>query len=624
MLKKTITLFQIILVIGCARNQDSSKKMDTHKIEGLKAFAKVYGYVRYFHPSDEASEIDWGNLAIYGSQQIEKCNSKNEVVSILNEIFKPIAPTVNFYLGKLPLKYDLQHITPRNLEIYKTTYWQHQGLSLGMVNEKRNPYKSIRVGRTVRPDTNEIVEGDYKLFAYTPKFGEIIERQIADGIFCQIPLVLYANEESTYPSSSDDGFKKLKNELEMLSTDPANLSFRLGNVVNLYNVFQHFYPYMDVMNVEWDRELEKALASCYTDKTEKDHVITLQKFTAPLRDGHLVFSKQINKVYEPALNTESDLIEGAWEPYILPISWEWIEDNLVVTNIYGDGLPIKTGDVITEIDHSSPKVYFEKIYSRISAGTEGWLHYRANLLSLLGKKHSEIILTINGQNVKLTRDIKYLRSKQSMSTYQPDRKIINDSVIYLNLTRIPYEFILEFMPKLEKSKSIIWDLRGYPSQGSYQILSHLITKKDTAKTNLRIPQVIYPERNFVGYKTFPLLSSQILQIKQPFLGNKQNIFLTNGEAISAAESIMIYVKGYDLATVVGQPTAGTDGNVIKLWLPGGIGVTWTGMEMVKLDGSQLHSIGILPDIYANKTINGLIQGKDDVLERAIELTQKKK
>lgn len=100
--------------------------------------------------------------------------------------------------------------------------------------------------------------------------------------------------------------------------------------------------------------------------------------------------------------------------------------------------------------------------------------------------------------------------------------------------------------------------------------------------------------------------------------------MTNGKAISAAESIMIYVKGYDLATVVGQPTAGTDGNVIKLWLPGGIGVTWTGMEMVKLDGSQLHGIGILPDIYANKTINGIIQGRDDVLERAIELTQKKK
>lgn len=480
MLKKIIT-FHIILVIGCAQNQDSSKKMDTHKTEALKAFAKVYGYVRYFHPSDEASEIDWGNLAIYGSQQIIKCNSKYEVVSVLNEIFKPIAPTVNFYLGKLPLKYDLQQITPGNLENYKTTYWQHQGLSLGMVKNKSNPYNSIRVGRMVRPEVNEIGDEDYKLFDYTPEFGEIIERQIADGIFCQIPLVLYVNEDSTYPRSSDDGFNKLKNELEMLSTDPANLSFRLGNVINLYNVFQHFYPYMDVMNVEWDMELEKALASCYTDKTEKDHVITLQKFTAPLRDGHLAFSKQINKANEPVLNIKSDLIEGAWEPYILPISWEWIEDNLVVTNIYEDELPIQVGDIITELDHSNPKVYFEKIYSRISAGTEGWLHYRANLISLLGKKNSETILTINGKNVKLTRDIKYLRSKKSLSTYQPDRKIINDSVIYLNLTRIPYEFILDFMPKLEKSKSIIWDLRGYPSQGSYQILSHLITKRDTAK-----------------------------------------------------------------------------------------------------------------------------------------------
>ena len=28
-------------------------------IENVRAFAKLYGYVRWFHPSDEASAIDW-------------------------------------------------------------------------------------------------------------------------------------------------------------------------------------------------------------------------------------------------------------------------------------------------------------------------------------------------------------------------------------------------------------------------------------------------------------------------------------------------------------------------------------------------------------------------------------
>lgn len=623
MTKKIIVFLLSISIVSCVQNPDLPKKTNGHKTENLKAFAKVYGYVRYFHPSDESSKINWDYLAIYGASQIEKCTSKREVVSTLSKIFKPIAPSVEFHIGKRPLDYDLQKIIPKSLEKYKPTYWQHQGLALGMVRNTYNPYYSIRVNRTAQTDTTGMGLSNSKLFAYAPKFGEIIERQIGDSIFCQIPLVLYSTEENTYPRSSGDGFKKLKNKLDGLSPEPTELSFRLGNVINLYNVFQHFYPYMDVLNVDWDRELGEALASCYTDKTEKEHVITLQKFTAPLKDGHVVFSKKINKANGLALSNEPALIEGAWDPYILPISWEWIEDNLVVTDIYEDRSPIKIGDVITEIDHNSPKVYFEKVYSRISAGTEGWLQYRANLLSLLGSKNSETILTIGDQDVKLTRDKSYRESEQSITPYQADQKIINDSVIYLNLTRLPYEFIMDLMPLLEKSKSIIWDLRGYPAQGNYRFLSHLIKKMDTAKTDIRIPQVIYPGRNFVGHKTFPVMSSRILQKKQPYLGNKQNIFLTNGSAISAAETIMIYVKGYGLAIIVGQPTAGTNGNAIKLSLPGGIGLSWTGMEMVKLDGSQLHGIGILPDIYANKTINGIMQGRDDILERAIELTRVK-
>jgi hypothetical protein len=31
-------------------------------IEQLRAFAKLYGYVRFFHPSDEAAELDWDSF----------------------------------------------------------------------------------------------------------------------------------------------------------------------------------------------------------------------------------------------------------------------------------------------------------------------------------------------------------------------------------------------------------------------------------------------------------------------------------------------------------------------------------------------------------------------------------
>ena len=43
------------------------------------------------------------------------------------------------------------------------------------------------------------------------------------------------------------------------------------------------------------------------------------------------------------------------------------------------------------------------------------------------------------------------------------------------------------------------------------------------------------------------------------------------------------------------------------------------MKVLKHDGSRLHGIGFLPDVEVRPTIKGIIDGRDEVLEKAIEL-----
>lgn len=45
------------------------------------------------------------------------------------------------------------------------------------------------------------------------------------------------------------------------------------------------------------------------------------------------------------------------------------------------------------------------------------------------------------------------------------------------------------------------------------------------------------------------------------------------------------------------------------------------MHVVKHDGSQHHGIGILPDIYVKKTIEGIKEGRDEFLEKAVEVVK---
>ncbi len=101
-------------------------------------------------------------------------------------------------------------------------------------------------------------------------------------------------------------------------------------------------------------------------------------------------------------------------------------------------------------------------------------------------------------------------------------------------------------------------------------------------------------------------------------------FLTGPGAISYAESIMGIVGHYDLGTIVGQPTAGTNGNVNPFELPGGYKVWWTGMRVRKHDGSQHHLVGIRPDIEAERTIEGVRNGRDEMLEKALEVLRSSK
>jgi hypothetical protein len=53
-----LTLVSIMLVCSCGTNEK--------KTDNIRAFSKLYGYVRWFHPSDEAQQIDWDKFAIYG------------------------------------------------------------------------------------------------------------------------------------------------------------------------------------------------------------------------------------------------------------------------------------------------------------------------------------------------------------------------------------------------------------------------------------------------------------------------------------------------------------------------------------------------------------------------------
>ena len=91
--------------------------------------------------------------------------------------------------------------------------------------------------------------------------------------------------------------------------------------------------------------------------------------------------------------------------------------------------------------------------------------------------------------------------------------------------------------------------------------------------------------------------------------------------VSTGETMMGIIDHYHLATTVGETTAGCNGNVNYINLPCGYNVMFTGMKVLKHDDNRLYLKGFEPDYPVSKTIQAIREGRDEYLEKALEVAR---
>jgi hypothetical protein len=438
------------------------------------------------------------------------------------------------------------------------------------------------------------------LFSEIPRTSEVIERELGAGLAVQLPLAVFADEQGTLPHAQPGAGDALRSELkriDMSSLTADETRVRLADIVIAWNVFQHFYPYFDLVDVDWDRQLTLGLERALADESARDFFDTLRLLVAALQDGHGYVAH-----------------EGFTRGYAPPLRLGWVEDRVAVT-ASGDTSRFQVGDVMVSIDGADAAEALREA-ERFYSGSPQWRHRRALAALPQGDEGTvaRFVLERAGQRLEVSAE----RTEQG-GRWRPERPHIEElrpGIFYVNLDNTPMPDIDARMPELAAARGVIFDLRGYPDS-NHDILRHLLPGPDTTTAWMRVPRIIYPDReNLVGY----VEHGWGVQPAEPKITGKI-VFITDERAISYAESVMGFVHGYHLGEIVGAPTAGANGNVNRIALPGGFHVTFTGMRVVKHDGSQLHTIGFLPTVPAQPTLAGLRAGRDEVLERALQVIQ---
>jgi C-terminal processing protease CtpA/Prc len=566
MLRRSLVV--LLLATALPLGADSPPREFTARgLENLTAFARLYGIIRHFHPSDESAAADWNAIAVEGVDVVENAKDAEELAARLGDVFLPIAPSIAINRDFRPL--------PRGETIVA---WEHHGLGQG----GREPYKSERIRR-------QAAQGNGPF----PDPLQPLRLDLGGGVSASVPLTVFADATGTLPRAER---KPLPHPARTYSGNDR--ATRIGAVVMAWNALQHFYPYFDVVDADWPAQLRTALRAAATDRDEAAFLRTLRRMIAALDDGHAA-------AQHPTIAPRATL----------PVLWRVFDEKLIVTAVDAGVNGVSVGDEVTAVDGRPALDFVREMETFVSAATPQARRGSALRQVTLGAADTEAALTLRNADGS-TRAVKLKRAVRTDPVREKRPDIVSElkpGLWYVDLTRLKEEDVDAALAKLAAARGIILDLRGYPRIQT-KLLQHL-TNAVAESARWNVPIVRRPDREGVEWDTPGRWALPPLEPRF----TKNVVFLTDARAASYAESWMGIVEAYKLGAIIGETTAGTNGNYNAITLPGGYTVSFTGLKVLKHDGSRHHGVGIAPTIPVSPTLAGVRAGRDEQLEKALEV-----
>lgn len=578
---------------------DAPRALSDRELANVSAFSRALGYVRFFHPSAEAVSVNWDAFAIQGVRAVEGAPTADSLARALRGVFGPIAPSVTFTRTSDPE----EPAVPRPAGSTHVIFWQHAGVGTPSGDVARaSPQTVYRSERVIAPlaAVGSRVSLPYGRASVSdtvppvPDPAHLLHLALDGGVSVRLPVALYTSD-SVVPDSMKTARPRAYNG-NWYAEDRGT---RLADVALAWSLFQQFYPYFDVVHTDWPGALQSALRRAGTDRDSEMFKATLQRMVASLHDGH-------GNVALPSF--------GLAMP---DVRLGWAEGRVVVTAPGDSGAVrgVERGDIVESVDGKPIDQTLAEASALLSGATPQWVRLRALGVLLLGPKGTSVIVRLRGAS-GASRDVALTRwaPRQADEMHRDRIGDVAPGVMYVDLGQITDADFAEALPRLQTARGIVFDMRGYPSRvNTPAILAHL-TDTTIHSAHFEIPIRTMPDQRQVGYvdgaweiaPALPRLHAHIA-------------FLVGGGSISYAESTMGVVESYHLGDIVGEPTAGTNGNINPFELPGGYTVYWTGMRVRKRDGTPHHGVGILPTVFVSPTIAGIHAGRDEVLERAVAL-----
>jgi C-terminal processing protease CtpA/Prc len=386
---------------------------------------------------------------------------------------------------------------------------------------------------------------------------------------------------------------------------------RLLALFRLSSVIERFFPYRSLLDKPWAELVDEFIPRFEAAEGRRDYELTLLELAARLADGHAAVTggKELDQVFGTAL-----------PPFVA----QMIDGRPVVTGLR-DGKEagaagVRLGDVLLAVDDVPVAQRMRDLQGYVPAPNAGWRQFTTLRLALQGKDGSTARLKVQRaggreETLEVVRKYDWWRRPQRSG---PIVKVLEGNIGYVDLDRLPIEGVSEMFRTLKATRGIVFDMRGYPQATGLEIAARMNTRRAAVGALVRCPVVRGAGDH--GGESLALDASIPATGEAPYLG--KTAMLIDERAMSQAETTGLLFEAAAGTRFVGSASAGSNGDITSVTLPGALAVTFSGNEVRHADGRQLQRVGLRPDVEARPTIEGLRAGRDEVLNRALELLGK--
>ncbi|WP_338648512.1 S41 family peptidase [Flavobacterium sp. KS-LB2] len=521
------------------------------EIQKLETTAKIWGFLKYYHPEVATGKFNWDEELIKILPKIKAATDTESLSQIYID-----------WIGNLGVVKNCKNCTYERYDLFDRNF------DLSWMSD---------------------------------------DKKISQELYAVLKNIEKNRFQGTnfYASPSPAKNILITNEINYEELDYPNESYRLLGLFRYWSIIEYFYPYKYLMDKKWSDVLTQMIPKYINASSKINYHMAIKELVANLDDSHAWISLKDSKSTK-----------------FFPYKLKNIDDSCVISGSYNNNITqnesLMFGDVILKINGKS---VYDEVQKRMKYTAASNLNRKINFIyeDMVNLESSSVNLTIKrGEEIldKVVNLYNFNNFKYYDSETNIKWKLLEEGNIgYVNMRIVDKKDVSAMMKEIVNCRGIIFDLRGYPKNTFYQISEYINSEKKV------FAKIVNPDPSYIGKFVWGNTLTTGHKNKNFYKGKV--LILVDEQSLSLSEFAIMCFQTADNAITVGSQSAGADGNVSSFNYLGGFKTAMSGKGVYYPDERETQRLGVKIDYIVKPTILGLKEGKDEILDKAIDIIIKK-